>query len=152
MMGCLPEDGEDVFRWQFTGVFRKRRIHALYDVLAVGELGTDPITMKRRRGFVARAAAAEGIHHQLVRVRGDLEATGSDHRLQLIDMPPCLELRMTRGRGVLPEIRQVQTFGIEVLAMAAIILDVAAAMPADGIGRRTRLNVFGKPFVKYSRA
>lgn len=42
-----------------------------------------------------------------MRMRGDLNASGGNHRLELIDVPSGLEFFMARWRGIIPEIGEV---------------------------------------------
>src|SRR6185369_3476041 len=45
-------------------------------------------------------------------------------------MPACLELPMTGGRGIFPEVREVQAEGVQILPVPPVVLHVLPAMAA----------------------
>ena len=80
--------------------------------------------------LVRRATASEWIHYHIAGASRDVEAAACDHRLELVDVPSRLEFLVARRRGVLPEVREIQTGRVQVLAVTAVVLDLLAAMPA----------------------
>jgi hypothetical protein len=105
-----------------------KRSKPLLDSSAVADLAADPITPEAL-GFLVRAAsAAEGIEDDVPGLGRDLDRTGRDHGFQLVDARARLRITMAVWRGIVPEISEVQPFGVEVLSMPAIVFEVSSAM------------------------
>src|ERR1700741_5169782 len=86
------------------------------DVVAVVELTADPVAVMLLGGLVRGAAAAEGIEDQVTRLGGNEDRALGDHELQLVHTRADLELLVPVGRGVVPEVGEVQAFGVELIA------------------------------------
>jgi hypothetical protein len=111
---------------------RKVVTKALTNRTTRDELAPDPEPPKELCCLVCRAATAEWVENNIALLRGDLNAAAGNHRLQFVDVPPCLELFVPSGRSVLPKISEVETERIQILPVSSVVLDVFAAVSAEG--------------------
>src|SRR6266852_5595714 len=111
---------------------RKMVTKALANRTTRDKLASDPEPSKELCCLVCRAAAPERIEDNIALLRRDLNATTGNHGLQFVDVPPCLELFVPSGRGVLPKIREVEAERIQILPVSSVVLDVLTAVSAEG--------------------
>jgi len=97
--------------------------------------GTYPITSVHLRGLICRSTATKRIKNQVPGICGNQNSSFGDHQLQLVDPRPNLELFMAIGRSIGPEVRQVDPCRVHLVAMASVVADLAAAMPAGFDGQ-----------------
>src|SRR6266852_1407364 len=107
------------------------------------ELAPDPEPLQELCCLVCRAAAAEWVENNIPLLRGDLNAATGNHGLQFVDVPPCLELFVPSGRGVLPKISEIETERIQILPVSSVVLDVFTAVSAEGYGKANAVKNLG---------
>ena len=101
---------------------------------------------------VGGPASAEWIKYDFAGIGGDFNTTFGNRWFQLVDVPPGFIFAVPGGRGVFPEIREIQTCQVQKFAVAIVILDIFSAIPAGRNWQAHSFKVFGFPLVKYKSA
>src|SRR5712692_11651069 len=130
-------------RWPSRLKIRKMVTKALTNRTTRDELAPDPEPPQELCCLVCRAAAAEWVENNIALLRGDLNAAPGNHGLQFVDVPPCLELFVPSGRGVLPKISEIETERIQILPVSSVVLDVFTAVSAEGYGKADAVKNLG---------
>lgn len=104
------------------------------DVVAIVKLCTYPIPMVQFRRLIRRASTAERIKNDVVRLGRNQDCPFGNDEFQFIHSRPDFEFLVTIRRGVLPEVRQIETRWIEFVPVAAVILQLLTTMATSGNG------------------
>ena len=81
-------------------------------------------------GLIRRASSTKRIKDDITRLRRDKDGSLWNYRFQFIDTWPDLEFRMPIGGCIGPEVRQIYTLRVHLVAVTTVIPDFLAAMPA----------------------
>ena len=111
--------------WSFPNRIRKLLGHSFQNVIAVVQLDADPISPVFLRCLKSRSAASERIQYQIFWVGGNQYRPLRNHQLEFIDIDTWsyLEFLVPIWRGVVPEIGEIQTVGIQFVPVSSIVSD-----------------------------
>jgi len=100
----------------------------------INDFGPQPGSFQSFRGFKGGTPTPKWIEHDIALIGSELNASARYQRLEFIDSPSCLELSVTRRRGIFPNIGQIEAERIEKLTVPAVVLDITPTVAADGYG------------------
>ena len=86
--------------------------------------------MESLGGLICRSSPSKGIENDITGSCRDQDGSFRDHRLQFVHARTDLEFRMTIGRCIGPEIRQIYALRIHFFSVTAVVPDLFPAMPA----------------------
>src|SRR5260370_27222685 len=99
------------------------------DRRAIVDVANEPAAFQALRNVGCYAASSEGVANQIALVGCQLDDAFEDDWRQFVRRP-ILVLAVAHRRYIVPDIGEVQAFGVQVLLMPAIILNVLSAMAA----------------------
>ena len=108
------------------------------------KLGAYPVAVKLLCCLEGGTPSSKRIEDDVSRIGRDQDGAFGDHRLQFVHAWPDLEFRVAIGRSVRPEIRQIHPCRIHLVAVAAVVPDFTAAMPA-GLDRQAHSVEYARP-------
>src|SRR5690242_8724856 len=102
---------------------------ALLDRCTVINVANDPTPMKTLRHIGCDATTGKWITHQVARIRRELYDPIQNDGGQFICWP-VLVLPMPHRGNIIPNIGQVDAFGIQIFLVASVVLDILSAVAA----------------------